>query len=389
MQGLPDSACSGPAQASGFNGGDGTATNPWLICTYTQLGNIRNSLNSHYKLGQNIDASASWSAGSEKEPGADADSNCTPFDGSNENIGDVCTGHAPIGSADNCDSTDDIADTCFQGQLDGNGFAIRDLHASAGIRQYDGLFGAIGTLADISRLEAENRICRVQARKTIWTESAATVNERDAGRKMEISSTYSFNDRGEDYTINELYWEDSTLHVDFGTNVREEAVSAWTALEVGSVSVIFNDAEMTSYGHRYQWPVANPRWVDGQTVAIKLIKNASPTNLLATATSGTQIDLSWTAAEDDASLSVAGYRIDFYPNGASSWKVLNGHTRMANTTYSHTGLSSGSNNCYRVRSIHPACIAQSVSATACATTPFDYTSNAELTCRDPVQSSGL
>ena len=89
----------------------------------SQLGKIRDDLDAHYQLGKDIDATDSWSAGNERDADADADNtDCTPFDGSNGDNGDVCTGWVPIGSADNCDPDDSVDDVCFQGTLNGNGF---------------------------------------------------------------------------------------------------------------------------------------------------------------------------------------------------------------------------------------------------------------------------
>ena len=145
--------CANSAEASGFNGGDGTESSPYLICTYTQLGKMGNALNKHYKLAQNIDASSSWSAGSEKDSTADAeDTDCTAFDGSNASNDDVCTGWPPVGSASNCDPSDSTADTCFQGSLDGDGFVIEKLYVNTvgSGTQYGGLFGVTGVNAKIS-----------------------------------------------------------------------------------------------------------------------------------------------------------------------------------------------------------------------------------------------
>ena len=148
------------AEASGFNGGDGSSTAPYVICTYTQLGKIRDDLDAHYQLGSDIDATDSWSAGNERDADADADNtDCTPFDGSNGNNGDVCTGWVPIGGADNCDPDDSADDVCFQGALNGNGFAIDKLYlnltGSSG-HHYGGLFGVTGENARISRLPLTN-----------------------------------------------------------------------------------------------------------------------------------------------------------------------------------------------------------------------------------------
>ena len=53
-------SCSSPVETSGFHDGDGTEASPYLICSYTQLGLMRNGLSAHYELGQNITASGTW-----------------------------------------------------------------------------------------------------------------------------------------------------------------------------------------------------------------------------------------------------------------------------------------------------------------------------------------
>ena len=72
-------ACSDSVQASGFNGGDGTEADPYLICNYVQLVKIRDDLSAHYRLTQNIDASSSHSEGSERDASTDGDSDCTAY----------------------------------------------------------------------------------------------------------------------------------------------------------------------------------------------------------------------------------------------------------------------------------------------------------------------
>ena len=96
--------------ASGFNGGDGSESSPYLICTYAQLDKMRDNLTAHYELGQDINANPSWSAG---------DNGCTAYDGSTVPTTTPCTGWVPVGTfeTDKCDrETDDV---CFQGHLDG------------------------------------------------------------------------------------------------------------------------------------------------------------------------------------------------------------------------------------------------------------------------------
>ena len=51
---LPDPACFESIQSSGFNKGDGTNLDPYLICTRAQLESVKDGLDKHYILGDNI-----------------------------------------------------------------------------------------------------------------------------------------------------------------------------------------------------------------------------------------------------------------------------------------------------------------------------------------------
>ena len=135
---------------TGFNGGDGSSTNsPYLICTYAQLNKMRDNLTAHYKLGQNINANDSWSAGAD---------GCTAYDGSTVPTTDACRGWVPVGSdkANKCDG--DTDDVCFQGHLDGADYVISNLyiHISSSGKRYAGLFGATGNDAEISNIGLTN-----------------------------------------------------------------------------------------------------------------------------------------------------------------------------------------------------------------------------------------
>ena len=67
---------------------------------------------------------------------------------------------------------------------------------------------------------------------------------------------------------------------------------------------------------------------------------STPTNLTATATSSSEIDLSWTASTGDGTYSVAGYQIF-----RNSVQVA---TTTSGTTYADTGLSSGTSYTYTI-----------------------------------------
>ena len=131
--------------ASGFNGGDGSESSPYLICTYAQLNKMRDNLMAHYELGQDINANPSWSAG---------DNGCTAYDGSTVPETTPCTGWVPVGTVetDKCDGgTDDV---CFQGHLDGGDHIISNLYLniSGSGDIYGGLFGYTGSQAEISNM---------------------------------------------------------------------------------------------------------------------------------------------------------------------------------------------------------------------------------------------
>jgi len=78
-----------------------------------------------------------------------------------------------------------------------------------------------------------------------------------------------------------------------------------------------------------------------------------PTNLVATASSPTQIDLVWAAPEYDGGAPVEGYRVEVSEDGGT-WSDLASSTGSNATAYSHTGLQPGSTRYYRVSAINVA-----------------------------------
>ena len=78
-----------------------------------------------------------------------------------------------------------------------------------------------------------------------------------------------------------------------------------------------------------------------------------PTNLVATASSPTQIDLAWAAPEYDGGAPVTGYRVEVSEDGAT-WGDLARSTGSTATSFSHIGLQPGSTRHYRVSAINVA-----------------------------------
>ena len=77
------------------------------------------------------------------------------------------------------------------------------------------------------------------------------------------------------------------------------------------------------------------------------------TNLRAMASGATQIDLSWTAPSVNVGAAIIGYRIEVSPDGADgSWSELEDDTESTSTSYSHSGLTTGTTRHYRVYAIN-------------------------------------
>ncbi|MYK67229.1 MAG: fibronectin type III domain-containing protein [Gemmatimonadetes bacterium] len=99
-----------------------------------------------------------------------------------------------------------------------------------------------------------------------------------------------------------------------------------------------------------------------------------PTNLMATASEPTRIDLTWSAPAYDGGAPVTGYRIEVSADGAT-WADLQRNTGSVRTSYAHVGLEPGSTRHYRVSAINIAGTGEP-SNTASATTD------------DPVERAG-
>ncbi len=94
---------------------------------------------------------------------------------------------------------------------------------------------------------------------------------------------------------------------------------------------------------------------------------AAPTQLTATATGRTSINLSWTAPTNTGGAAITGYQIEVSNTGtANTWTNLVANTQSTTTTYAHTGLSAGVTRHYRVRAINsvgPGAVSSTSSAT--------------------------
>ena len=78
----------------------------------------------------------------------------------------------------------------------------------------------------------------------------------------------------------------------------------------------------------------------------------SPTGLSATASSSSEIDLSWTAPSNDGGSTITGYGIERSTDSGSTWSTLVANTGSSSTAYSDTGLSPSTSYMYRVSAIN-------------------------------------
>ncbi|MBH5317522.1 S-layer homology domain-containing protein [Paenibacillus sp. GSMTC-2017] len=111
--------------AVGFNSGDGSVENPFIVSTAEQLDIVRNAVNKHYKLGNDIDLTTFFAVG-----------------GGGYNNGAFWR---PIGTAGNP----------FKGSFDGAGFIINGLKINSSANDA-GFFGVTSETALIKNIGLEN-----------------------------------------------------------------------------------------------------------------------------------------------------------------------------------------------------------------------------------------
>jgi chitodextrinase len=124
----------------------------------------------------------------------------------------------------------------------------------------------------------------------------------------------------------------------------------------------------TSYSFRVRARDAFPNYSGYSSTAsattIDTVSPSTPASLSASAASGTQINLSWSASSDN--VGVSGYSIEWCSgSGCSSWSTL---TTTGSTSYSPTGLTPATSYSFRVRAYDARTNYGGYSPTASATT---------------------
>ncbi len=111
----------------------------------------------------------------------------------------------------------------------------------------------------------------------------------------------------------------------------------------------------------------------------------APTNLRATASGQTRIDLSWSAPANNGGAAITGYRIEVSTDG-SSWADRTANTNSTATRYSHPGLTAGSTRHYRVSAINSAGAGPASSAATATTDTASGGASPDLVVQSPAVS---
>ena len=111
---------------------------------------------------------------------------------------------------------------------------------------------------------------------------------------------------------------------------------------------------------------SSPSNIASATTSVAITAPQPPTNLAATATSLSQINLSWTAPVNNGGSQITGYEIERSTDAGSTWSIVMSNTGST-TTYSDTGLAQNTTYTYRVSTINSVGTS-SPSNTATATT---------------------
>ncbi len=163
--------------------------------------------------------------------------------------------------------------------------------------------------------------------------------------------------------------------------VSENEGSTWTNLvaNTGSTTTAYSHTGLRPASTRhYRVSAINEIGIGAASNVANATTDAiapdPPTNLVATATLPTRIELNWTAPAYDGGAPIVSYRVEVSEDGIR-WADLQRSTGVSLTRYVHTGLEPGSTRHYRVSAINVAGVGLP-SNTASATTD------------DPVERAG-
>src|SRR5437867_764074 len=135
----------------------------------------------------------------------------------------------------------------------------------------------------------------------------------------------------------------------------------WNVLvaNTGSTATTYSDtgglAHSTTYTYRVHTVTAIGTSYPSDTASATTfaVAPSSPTGLVATAASSSQIGLTWTAPTDNGGSAITGYKIEKSTDGGSTWSTLV-NTCGTSTRCSDTGLPHTTTFTYRVSAINSA-----------------------------------
>ena len=159
-------------------------------------------------------------------------------------------------------------------------------------------------------------------------------------------------------TIINLYWTTPVSNggspiTGYRIEIFPNGVFNWTTLvaDTTSTSTTYSHTGLAAGTTRYYRVSAiNANGTGEPSNTAKVTTGAppvpgAPTDLSATASGTTQIDLSWTAPADDGGSPITTYGIHVSPDGRTEWRTRAGNP---NTTYSQIQLAPGTTRYYRV-----------------------------------------
>ena len=141
--------------------------------------------------------------------------------------------------------------------------------------------------------------------------------------------------------------------VGYRIDVSTTAWNAWTVLNgnTGSITTAYTHSNLPPGSRRsYRVAAINSQgrgaYSNTASATTRAAVPDAPTNLTATASGRTQVNLRWRAPLVDGGARITGYRVEVSLTGGSPWTVL--ASRATSTTYTHRGLSPASTRYYRV-----------------------------------------
>jgi hypothetical protein len=135
----------------------------------------------------------------------------------------------------------------------------------------------------------------------------------------------------------------------------------WSTIvsNTGTASTTYSDTVLaSSTTYAYQVSAINgigtssPSSTASATTPSSAIAPQPPTSLTATATSFSQINLSWTTPANNGGAAITGYKIERSTDGGTTWSAISSNAGSTPTTYSDTGLAASTAYTYKVSAIN-------------------------------------